>query len=126
MIYHLTGLGFAKIGGYTGLESKFLDAQPNITREYYNLMSQGENATDYQMRYAKCGKNCIVAIPLVFQIREEVLGVRFFAGHVLYKSGYWGLCFYSLQKKLPADKRLHPGLVLNQIAGNAKFVRGAM
>ena len=54
--YSCSAVGFARIGGYSGLESKFLDAQPNITRDYYQSLNQGENVTEYQMRYAKCGK----------------------------------------------------------------------
>lgn len=61
--YLICVTGFARIGGYAGLEEKFLgqDAWPNISREYVQLVSSGRNVTEYQLRYAKCGmkRSCI-------------------------------------------------------------------
>jgi len=53
-----TFTGFTKIGGYAGLEEKFLgpEAWPNFTRQYVDMVEAGQNVSDHMETYAKCGK----------------------------------------------------------------------
>ena len=49
--------GFFEIGGYAGLEEKFLGPQawPNFTKDYVTRTELGLNVTAAQEKYAKCG-----------------------------------------------------------------------
>lgn len=54
----IKGFTNEEVGGYEGIKEKFITtaAWPNFTRQYMEMVKNGDNTTAYQQQYAHCGR----------------------------------------------------------------------
>ncbi|KAF6035500.1 SLC5A9 [Bugula neritina] len=117
-------ISFTRIGGYAGLEEKFLgpEAWPNFTRQYVDMVEAGQNVSDHMETYAKCGMTNQNAFHLMRRADDSSLpwpGIMF--GLTISSVWYWCSDQVIVQRALAAKNLVHAkaGTVL---AGSLKLL----
>ncbi|KAF6035499.1 SLC5A9 [Bugula neritina] len=106
----LMTISFTKIGGYAGLEEKFLgpEAWPNFTRQYVDMVEAGQNVSDHMETYAKCGLTKKNAFHLMRSPSDPSLpwtGITF--GLAIISIWYWCSDQVIVQRALAAKNVTH-------------------